>query len=255
MTDVTSGMVEWKMMKLKAPNNRWLSGGILVVAIGLTIAMALPSNFSASSEPVVVADAPKELSVANEDVAAADLPIIEKPAAAKLGAPATDEKIKRFKDQAAIIVAREQARIAAEKAKLAAERRAMRAKYTVNPARARISVPYGRKGRIWDYGWHTGTDFNGNYGDPVYAARVGTVIFTGWRASYGRTIEIKHLDGAVTRYAHLSRIRVEAGQDVDVGQRIGNIGASGKAFGAHLHFEVLVNGNFRNPWVWLWGTD
>ncbi len=255
MTDVTSGMVEWKMMKLKAPNNRWLSGGILVVAIGLTIAMALPSNFSASSEPVVVADAPKELSVANEDVAAADLPIIEKPAAAKLGAPATDEKIKRFKDQAAIIVAREQARIAAEKAKLAAERRAMRAKYTVNPARARISVPYGRKGRIWDYGWHTGTDFNGNYGDPVYAARVGTVIFTGWRASYGRTIEIKHLDGAVTRYAHLSRIRVEAGQDVDVGQRIGNIGASGKAFGAHLHFEVLVNGNFRNPWVWLWGND
>ena len=255
MTDVTSGMVEWKMMKLKAPNNRWLSGGILVVAIGLTIAMALPSNFSASSEPVVVADAPKELSVANEDVAAADLPIIEKPAAAKLGAPATDEKIKRFKDQAAIIVAREQARIAAEKAKLAAERRAMRAKYTVNPARARISIPYGRKGRIWDYGWHTGTDFNGNYGDPVYAARVGTVIFTGWRASYGRTIEIKHLDGAVTRYAHLSRIRVEAGQDVDVGQRIGNIGASGKAFGAHLHFEVLVNGNFRNPWVWLWGND
>jgi len=242
-------------MKLKAPNNRWLSGGILVVAIGLTIAMALPSNFSASSEPVVVADAPKELSVANEDVAAADLPIIEKPAAAKLGAPATDEKIKRFKDQAAIIVAREQARIAAEKAKLAAERRAMRAKYTVNPARARISVPYGRKGRIWDYGWHTGTDFNGNYGDPVYAARVGTVIFTGWRASYGRTIEIKHLDGAVTRYAHLSRIRVEAGQDVDVGQRIGNIGASGKAFGAHLHFEVLINGNFRNPWVWLWGND
>jgi len=226
-----------------------------VVAIGLTIAMALPSNFSASSEPVVVADAPKELSVANEDVAAADLPIIEKPAAAKLGAPATDEKIKRFKDQAAIIVAREQARIAAEKAKLAAERRAMRAKYTVNPARARISVPYGRKGRIWDYGWHTGTDFNGNYGDPVYAARVGTVIFTGWRASYGRTIEIKHLDGAVTRYAHLSRIRVEAGQDVDVGQRIGNIGASGKAFGAHLHFEVLVNGNFRNPWVWLWGNN
>ena len=239
MTDVTSGMVEWKMMKLKAPNNRWLSGGILVVAIGLTIAMALPSNFSASSEPVVVADAPKELSVANEDVAAADLPIIEKPAAAKLGAPATDEKIKRFKDQAAIIVAREQARIAAEKAKLAAERRAMRAKYTVNPARARISVPYGRKGRIWDYGWHTGTDFNGNYGDPVYAARVGTVIFTGWRASYGRTIEIKHLDGAVTRYAHLSRIRVEAGQDVDVGQRIGNIGASGKAFGAHLHLSLI----------------
>ena len=243
------------MMKLKAPNNRWLSGGILVVAIGLTIAMALPSNFSASSDPVVVADAPQELSVANQDVAAAELPIIEKPITAKLGAPATVEKIQRFKDQAAVIAAREQARIAAEKAKQAAERRALRAKYTVNPARARISVPYGRRGRIWDLGWHTGTDFNGNYGDPVYSARVGTVLFTGWRPSYGRTIEIKHPDGAVTRYAHLSRIRVNPGDEVDVGQRIGNIGASGKAFGAHLHFEVLVNGSFRNPWVWLWGKD
>jgi murein DD-endopeptidase MepM/ murein hydrolase activator NlpD len=217
--------------------------------------MALPSNFSASSEPVVVADAPKELSVANQDVAAAELPIIEKPITAKLGAPATVEKIQRFKDQAAVIAAREQARIAAEKAKQAAERRALRAKYTVNPARARISVPYGRRGRIWDLGWHTGTDFNGNYGDPVYSARVGTVLFTGWRPSYGRTIEIKHPDGAVTRYAHLSRIRVNPGDEVDVGQRIGNIGASGKAFGAHLHFEVLVNGSFRNPWVWLWGKD
>ena len=150
---------------------------------------------------------------------------------------------------------RELARIAVEKEKKAAERRALRAKYTVNPARARISVGYGRKGRIWDLGWHTGIDFNGNFGDSVYAARVGTVIFTGWRPAYGRTIEIRHLDGVVTRYAHLSRIRVEAGQEVDVGQRIGNIGASGKAFGAHLHFETLVNGNYKNPGIWLWGSD
>jgi murein DD-endopeptidase MepM/ murein hydrolase activator NlpD len=227
------------MMKLKAPNNRWISGSVLLVAIGLTIALALPSNFSGSSEPVVVADAPAELSVANEDVAAADLPIVQTPVVAKLGAPGTEEKILKFRAQAADIAARELARIAAEKEKKAAERRALRAKYTVNPARARISVGYGRKGRIWDLGWHTGIDFNGNFGDSVYSARVGTVIFT----------------GVVTRYAHLSRIRVEAGQEVDVGQRIGNIGASGKAFGAHLHFETLVNGNYKNPGIWLWGSD
>jgi len=59
----------------------------------------------------------------------------------------------------------------------------------------------------------------------------------------------------VTRYAHLSRIRVVAGQEVDVGERIGNIGASGKAFGAHLHFETLVNGRYKNPGIWLWGND
>jgi murein DD-endopeptidase MepM/ murein hydrolase activator NlpD len=243
------------MIKIKAPNNRWLSGGFLVIAVGLTIAMALPSNFSASSNSVVVADASGEITVAQAPVGPADLPIVENPVGAKLGAPGTEEKIQQFKDQAAQIAAREQARIETARNKKIAERRAIRAKYTVNPARARISVPYGRRGRIWDLGWHTGTDFNGNYGDPVYSARVGTVLFTGWRPAYGRTIEIRQLDGSVTRYAHLSQIRVEPGQDVDVGQRIGNIGASGKAFGAHLHFEVMVNGQFRNPWIWLWGKD
>jgi len=243
------------MLKLKAPNNRWISGSILVIAIGLTIAMTLPSNFAGSSDPVVVADASLEVSVANKDIGAADLPIIETPAAAKLGAPGTEEKIQKFKAQAADIAAKEVARIAAEKEKKAAERRALRAKYTVNPARARISVGYGRRGRIWDLGWHTGIYFNGNYGDSVFAARVGRVIFTGWRPAYGRTIEVRHLDGVVTRYAHLSRIRVVAGQEVDVGERIGNIGASGKAFGAHLHFETLVNGRYKNPGIWLWGND
>jgi murein DD-endopeptidase MepM/ murein hydrolase activator NlpD len=243
------------MIKVIAPNNRWISGTILVVAIGLTIALALPSNFSGSSDPVVVADAPQELTVANQDVGAADLPIVKVPIAANLGAPGTKEKIQKFKAQAANIAAQEVARIAAEKEKKAAERRALRAKYTVNPARARISVGYARKGRIWDLGWHTGIDFNGDYGDPVYAARVGKVIFTGWRGAYGRTVEIRHLDGVVTRYAHLSRTRVEVGQEVDVGERIGNIGATGNAFGAHLHFETLVNGQYKNPGIWLWGND
>lgn len=243
------------MRKFRTPNNRWISGSVLLIAIGSTIAMALPSNFSISSDPVIKADSSLDISVANEDVAAADLPIIETPAVAKLGAPGTEDKVIRFKAQVAEIAAREVARIAAEKERKAAERRALRAKYTVNPARARISVGYGRKGRIWDLGWHTGIDFNGNYGDSVFAARVGSVIFTGWRPAYGRSIEIKHLDGVVTRYAHLSRIRVVAGQEVDVGQRIGNIGASGKAFGAHLHFETLVNGKYRNPGIWLWGND
>jgi len=241
------------MANQKTTNNRWLSGGVLVVAVGLTMAMALPSNFSGSSTPVVVADAPQEISVANQDVGAADLPVIETPAAAKLGAPGSDEKIELFRQQAEKIVADEAARIQAEIVKKAAARRAERAKYTVNPARARISVPYGRKGRLWDLGWHTGIDFNGNYGDSVFAARVGFVTYAGWRSSYGWTIEIKHLDGVVTRYAHLSKIRVKYGQEVDVGQRIGNMGASGHAFGAHLHFETIVNGKYQNPGKWLWG--
>jgi murein DD-endopeptidase MepM/ murein hydrolase activator NlpD len=79
------------------------------------------------------------------------------------------------------------------------------------------------------------------------------VTFTGWKAGYGYTIEINHPDGVLTRYAHLSRISVKQGQEVDIGQQIGRMGATGNASGPHLHFEVLINGEFVNPASWLWG--
>lgn len=110
---------------------------------------------------------------------------------------------------------------------------------------APVSSPFGpRWGRM-----HSGVDFDADYGAEVYAARGGVVSFLGRRGGYGRMVEISHADGATTRYAHLSAFGagLAEGDRVGVGQMIGNVGASGRAFGAHLHFEIRVAGEAIDP--------
>jgi murein DD-endopeptidase MepM/ murein hydrolase activator NlpD len=94
---------------------------------------------------------------------------------------------------------------------------------------------------------HSGIDFKGALGSPIFAAAEGRVTFAGWRAGYGQAIEITHGNGMLTRYAHLSRIGVKAGQDVAAGATIGGLGNSGRSTGPHLHFEVRVNDRAVNP--------
>ena len=67
-----------------------------------------------------------------------------------------------------------------------------------------------------------------------------------WNSGYGNLVEIRHPNGYVTRYGHLSRRLVQAGQHVRIDQEIGRVGHTGLATGPHLHFEVLVNGEQRN---------
>lgn len=98
---------------------------------------------------------------------------------------------------------------------------------------------------------HTGLDIGAGYGAAVSAAGSGTVIRAGWYSGYGRTVDIDHGDGVVTRYAHLSRIEVGVGEVVGRGQIIGAVGSTGHSYGPHLHFEVLVNGAPRNPLQYL----
>ena len=95
--------------------------------------------------------------------------------------------------------------------------------------------------------FHSGQDFAGAYGSPVYVTAPGVVSFTGVRSGYGGTIEVDHGQGFKTRYAHLSAISVHVGQQVAVGQRIGAIGSTGRSTGPHLHYEVWVNGRAQNP--------
>jgi murein DD-endopeptidase MepM/ murein hydrolase activator NlpD len=99
---------------------------------------------------------------------------------------------------------------------------------------------------------HTGLDLAASQGTTVMAAGSGTVTFAGWH-SYGggNRIEITHSNGVVTTYNHLSAINVTVGQTVTAGQAIGAVGATGNASGPHLHFEVLQNGAWTNPAVWL----
>lgn len=94
---------------------------------------------------------------------------------------------------------------------------------------------------------HAGIDFRGAMGSPIYAAAKGEVSFVGWKQGYGNTVEISHGNGMLTRYAHLSRFDVKAGQMVEAGDTIAGLGNSGRSTGPHLHFEVRINDRAINP--------
>ena len=117
-----------------------------------------------------------------------------------------------------------------------------------------VSSGYGR--RNFGDGWHAGIDIvrpGGSTGCTVVAAESGTVTFAGWYGSGGNTVIIKHSGGLSTMYNHMRNgsLRVYSGQKVVRGQAIGQIGATGFVTGAHLHFEVKVNGRNVNPMNYL----
>jgi murein DD-endopeptidase MepM/ murein hydrolase activator NlpD len=102
---------------------------------------------------------------------------------------------------------------------------------------------------------HMGIDIVAPTGAPVVATANGRVTSSGTRGHYGLLIEIDHGAGIVTRYAHLSRAAVKAGQTVQRGQQIGAVGTSGLSAGPHLHYEVLVNGRYANPTRYILDMD
>ena len=101
-------------------------------------------------------------------------------------------------------------------------------------------------GRRWGR-MHEGVDMAGPVGTPITTTGDGTVTFAGWQSGYGNLIKIQHELGTETRYGHLSRIRVKTGQRVSQGDRIGDMGNTGRSTGPHLHYEVRVNGRAVNP--------
>ena len=120
------------------------------------------------------------------------------------------------------------------------------------PATGHITSAYGYRTHpiTGVYKLHTGTDYS--YGDGnAYAAKAGTVTSTAWVEWAGPLVVIDHGGGVQTRYAHLSSAVVNVGEKVSAGEKVGNIGSTGYSTGAHLHFEVLVNGEFVNPESWL----
>jgi murein DD-endopeptidase MepM/ murein hydrolase activator NlpD len=95
--------------------------------------------------------------------------------------------------------------------------------------------------------FHEGLDFPSEAGTPIAAAASGKVIFADVHPQYGKMVEIDHGNGLVTRYAHASRLFVKEGDLVVRGQKIATVGATGRATGPHLHFEVRLNGVPQNP--------
>ena len=98
---------------------------------------------------------------------------------------------------------------------------------------------------------HRGTDFAAKSGAPIYATADGVVTRAEWGSGYGRVVYVKHAFGIETRYAHMAKIRVKKGQRVSRGQRIGDMGNSGRSTGIHLHYEVRVNGKDVNPMIYI----
>ena len=135
-----------------------------------------------------------------------------------------------------------------------------------NPVPGRkVTTPYGRHGSWWCGGKHGGVDFAAPTGTPVVAAWSGVVTGTSWGSSFGIQVVIDQdglpggRPGLWAVYAHLSRSNVKAGQRVRAGQKIGEVGATGNATGAHLHYEVQPQGDWRcsagvNPEPWLAAT-
>lgn len=98
---------------------------------------------------------------------------------------------------------------------------------------------------------HTGLDFAAPPGTPIQAAAGGVVVGLEFHPEYGNLIEVEHGNGLVTRYAHVSRMHVKKGDLVRRGQKIAEVGTTGRSTGPHLHFEVLVQGVPQDPQKFL----
>jgi len=94
---------------------------------------------------------------------------------------------------------------------------------------------------------HNGVDVGCVRGQPIWAAKAGTVIFAGWRDGYGNVVLIEHEGYVVTVYAHQSKLSVSKGNSLDAGDPIGECGSTGWSTGPHLHFEVRVGGEVKDP--------
>ena len=107
--------------------------------------------------------------------------------------------------------------------------------------------PFGGSGGEY----HDGVDIAAPYGTAIRATADGRVEQAGWNGSYGISVTVYHRDGIETLYGHMSRVIVKAGQTVTKGQVIGYEGSTGRATGAHCHYQVMVNGKAVSPWTYL----
>jgi murein DD-endopeptidase MepM/ murein hydrolase activator NlpD len=96
---------------------------------------------------------------------------------------------------------------------------------------------------------HTGVDWATAYGTPIFASGNGVVEVAGWEGGYGKYVKLKHNNGYETAYGHMSAFAkgMEPGKRVRQGQVIGFVGSTGQSTGAHVHYEILVNGRFVDP--------
>ncbi|MFR8103598.1 MAG: M23 family metallopeptidase [Clostridia bacterium] len=121
----------------------------------------------------------------------------------------------------------------------------------IKPITGTITSRFGNKSGIRS-GAHTGLDIGAPYGTSIKAAASGTVIFAGYKGSYGNLIIVSHGNGVQTYYGHCSSLVASVGQQVSQGQVIAKVGSTGNSTGNHLHLEIRVNGVAQNPQNYLY---
>lgn len=116
-------------------------------------------------------------------------------------------------------------------------------------ASATLTSRFGMRGDPWlgTRRFHAGIDLAAPAGTPIRATNGGVVMSAGWRGGYGLRVAIGHSGGRESRYGHLSRVAVRAGQVVEQGETIGYVGSTGRSTGPHLHYEQRVNGQAVSP--------
>lgn len=119
------------------------------------------------------------------------------------------------------------------------------------PNMKRVSSNYGGRVMGGRAEKHSGLDLSASSGTPIYATGAGIVTKSGWGTGYGQYVEINHGNGYITRYAHASRLVARVGEQVKAGDQIANVGCTGRCTGPHLHFEVVKDGQRKNPSSYL----
>jgi murein DD-endopeptidase MepM/ murein hydrolase activator NlpD len=133
----------------------------------------------------------------------------------------------------------------------------MNATPSIWPVHGWLSAGYGMRSDPFngDRDFHPGLDISADKGTPIYATADGKVELAAPSGDYGNLVVIDHGYGIVTRYGHLSKFAVWQGRSVKRGDVVGYVGATGRATGPHLHYEVLANGKLMNPLQLLAGRS
>ncbi|ATZ65505.1 MULTISPECIES: M23 family metallopeptidase [Acinetobacter] len=119
------------------------------------------------------------------------------------------------------------------------------------PDMKRVSSDFGGRTMGGRAEHHSGLDLSAPSGTPIYATGPGIVTKSGWGTGYGQYVEINHGNGYITRYAHASRLIARVGDQVKAGEHIANVGCTGRCTGPHLHYEVVKDGQRKNPSSYL----
>lgn len=140
-------------------------------------------------------------------------------------------------------------RLASVKSRVESQQALARATPSIWPLAGWLSSTYGKRKDPFDGGqdFHPGLDIAADRGTPVHATADGTVESSGYNGNYGNAVLVEHGYGISTRFGHLSRLAVHAGQKVRRGDVVGYVGSTGRATSPHLHYEILLNGRPINP--------